>query len=235
MRDHRYTILSTTSIPPERIPKLPESVSLEMIPFIEINFRNDDQLKKQIGLIAEKKTNVIFTSAHAVKSVLALLTRRPDWTIYCIRYETKLAIGKGFGTDQVMKTADNAKSLSELILLDKIQEAVFFCGDQRMDILPDNLKKNNIALEEVIVYDTRLTPVRLPFEPDAILFFSPSAVRSFFSMNTISPSATLFAMGRTTAAAIKQNTNRPVIISPEADKSFVINMALEYAGSHPIT
>ena len=56
----------------------------------------------------------------------------------------------------MLKTADNAKSLSELILLDKIQEAVFFCGDQRMDILPDNLKENGINLEEIIVYNTRL-------------------------------------------------------------------------------
>ena len=126
---------------------------------------------------------MIFTSAYAVRSVLALLTQKPDWTIYCIRNETRLAIEKGFGREYVQKTADNARALSELIIADKIQEAVFFCGDQRMDIIPDNLKKNGIDLEEVIVYDTRLTPVQITFEPDAILFFSPTAVRSFFSMN----------------------------------------------------
>jgi uroporphyrinogen-III synthase len=235
MRDHRYTILSTTSIPEERIPEMPDSVSLQLIPFIEIIPRNDDQLKKQISRIAAKKTTVIFTSAYAVRSVLTLLTQKPDWTIYCIRYETRLAVEKGFGTNHLLKTADNAKSLSELILADQIRNAVFFCGDQRMDILPDNLKKNGIELEEVIVYDTRLTPVQLSFKPDAILFFSPSAVRSFFSVNTIASSTTLFAMGRTTAAVLKQNTNNPIIISPEADKTFIINMALEHAGSHPIT
>jgi uroporphyrinogen-III synthase len=235
MRDRNYTILSTSSIPVERIHKMPDSVSLQIIPFIEVTPHSDERLKKQIERLAEKKTTVIFTSAYAVKSVLALLSHKPDWIFYCIRHETRLAIEKGFGTNHVLKTADNAKSLSELILHDKIQETVFFCGDQRMDILPDNLRKKNIELEEVIVYDTRLTPVRLSFEPDAILFFSPSAVRSFFSVNKISHSTALFAMGRTTAAALKQNTNQPIIISPEADKSFVLNLALEYAGSHPIT
>jgi uroporphyrinogen-III synthase len=235
MRDHHYTILSTASIPVERIPKLPDSVSLHVIPFIEIIARTGESIKNKISRIAEKKTKVIFTSAHAVKAVLAMLPQIPDWTIYCLRFETRLAIEKEFGKNFALKTADSAKALSELIVHDKIRDAVFFCGDQRMNILPDNLKINGITVDEVIVYDTRLTPVQLDFEPDALLFFSPTAVRSFFSMNTISSSATLFAMGQTTATALKQFTNRPVIISPETDKSFVINMALKNAGSHPIT
>jgi hypothetical protein len=41
-------------------------------------------------------------------------------------------------------------------------------------------------------------------------------------------------MGATTAESIKQHTEHPVIISPEADKTYVINMALDYAASHPI-
>ena len=68
MRDRDYTILSTaSSVPVERIPKMPDSVSLQIIPFIEITPRHDEQLKKQIEHLAEKKTTVIFTSAYAVK------------------------------------------------------------------------------------------------------------------------------------------------------------------------
>ena len=103
-----------------------------------------------------------------------------------------------------------------------------------MNILPENLKKHGVQLEELIVYKTRLTPKKLDARPDAILFFSPTAVRSFFSLNELFPETAVFAMGTTTARALKENTGIPVIVSPEADKAYVLDMAMEYAGSHPI-
>jgi uroporphyrinogen-III synthase len=115
-----------------------------------------------------------------------------------------------------------------------VRKALFFCGDQRLDVLPDNLRNNGVELNEVIVYTTLLKPVKLKEAPEIILFFSPTAVKSFFSMNEISTGTTLIAMGTTTAAALKKYTEHPVIVSPEADKVYVINMALEYAASHPI-
>ena len=236
MRERPFTILSTASIPLERIPKMPDSVHLMLIPFISIHPRQDEPLKKQISSLESKKTTVVFTSAHAVRSVTALLTKKPDWTIYCIRFETRQALQNWFGKEYTLHTADNAKALSERMLSDNIQEAYFFCGDQRLDILPDILKKHGVKLTELIVYDTRLSPVPITNQPDAILFFSPTAVRSYFSINSLSPSpATLvFAMGKTTAAELKIHTPLPVIISPAADKSFVVNMALEHAGSPPL-
>ncbi len=103
-----------------------------------------------------------------------------------------------------------------------------------MDILPDNLKKNKIGLTELIIYDTKLTPVRLKDQPDAILFFSPKAAQSFFSKNDLETETRVFAMGKTTAAALESLTSNKIIISPETDKAFVFNMAVEYATSHPI-
>jgi uroporphyrinogen-III synthase len=76
--------------------------------------------------------------------------------------------------------------------------------------------------------------VKLKEKPEIILFFSPSAVRSFFSVNEVSSGTTMIAMGTTTAEAIKQHTEHAVIISKDADKTFVVNMALDYAASDPI-
>jgi uroporphyrinogen-III synthase len=234
MPDRRYTILSTASIPFEQIPRIPDSIDLRVIPFIEIVPRGEEFLKKQIEGLAAEQTAVVFTSAHAVRGVTNLLTKKPDWKLYCIRYETRRALEMWFGEEYILKTADNAKVLSDQIIADGIREAVFFCGDQRMDILPDQLRKHGVRLNELIVYDTILRPVQIEHQPDAILFFSPTAVKSFFSMNELMPSTTIFAMGQTTAASLKKFTDIPVIISPEADKSFVMHMALEYAGSHPV-
>lgn len=234
MPEHRYTILSTASIPFERIPVIPESVSMQVIPFIEIVPREEASLNKQVRNLAAKQKVVVFTSAHAVRWVEKQLTQKPDWKIYCIRHETRRALAEWFGERYEVKTADHAKTLSELMLADKIQDAVFFCGDQRMDILPDQLNQHGVHLTELVVYDTKLTPVKITDHPDAILFFSPTAVKSFFTLNVLTRSTTIFAMGQTTAASLKRYTGLPVIVSPEADKIFVINMALEYAGTHPV-
>src|SRR4249919_409785 len=69
MPDHRYTILSTASIPFERIPKIPENVDLQIIPFIEIVPREEESLRKQIISLADETRTVVFTSAHAVRWV----------------------------------------------------------------------------------------------------------------------------------------------------------------------
>jgi uroporphyrinogen-III synthase len=234
MPERRFTILSTASLPFDRIPAIPDSVDVQVIPFIEISPRSGVELKPFITEYAAEKLNVVFTSAHAVKFVSGWLKHKPNWKIYCIRNETRIAVANWFGSEVECKFASNALFLSRLMIADGIKKALFFCGDQRLDILPDNLKKNGIELNELVVYDTLLKPVKIIDPPDAMLFFSPTAVRSYFAVNDISSGTTVFAMGTTTAAALKQNTAHPVIISPEADKAFVFNMAIEYATSHPI-
>jgi uroporphyrinogen-III synthase len=234
MSDRRITILSTASLPLERIKNIPASVDIQVIPFIEIIQRPGVELMPIISAYGSEKLNIVFTSAHAVKFVSGWLKQKPDWTMYCIRNETRMAVLNWFGPEVPCKFASNALLLSRLMISEGVREALFFCGDQRLDILPDNLRNNGVELNELVVYDTRLKPVKMKEPPDIILFFSPTAVRSFFSMNEISSGTTVIAMGTTTAAAIKQNTEHPVIISPEADKTYVFNMALDYAASHPI-
>jgi uroporphyrinogen-III synthase len=234
MPERRFTILSTASLPFERITNIPESIDVQVMPFIEIVARTGLELKPLVTEYASEKLDVVFTSAHAVKIVSGWLKEKPNWTIYCIRNETRIAVINWFGPDVECKFASNALFLSRLMIADGIKQAIFFCGDQRLDILPDNLRNNGIELNEVIVYETRLKPVKLKDHPEVILFFSPTAVKSFFSMNKVFPGTTVFAMGTSTANAFRRCSGHPVIISPEADKAYVFNMALDYAASHPI-
>jgi uroporphyrinogen-III synthase len=234
MSERRTTILSTAALPLERMKNIPFSIDIRVIPFIEIILRPGVELMPLISEYGSEKMNVVFTSTHAVKFVSSLLKQTPDWTIYCIRNETRAAVLNFFGPEVTCRFANNALSLSELMISECVKKALFFCGDQRLDILPDHLRKYGIDLTELVVYDTRLRPVKLNEKPEIILFFSPSAVRSFFSVNDISSETAMIAMGTTTAAAVKQYTEHPVIISPETDKTFVVNMALDYAASHPI-
>jgi uroporphyrinogen-III synthase len=235
MPDRRFTILSTASLPFERIKNIPASVDVRVIPFIEIIPRPAVELNPLVTGYASLKQNVVFTSAHAVTIISGMLKQKPDWTIYCIRNETRIAVVNWFGSEVTTKFASNALFLSRQMIADGVKDAIFFCGDQRLNVLPDNLKNHGIDLNELIVYDTRLKPVKLNDIPDVLLFFSPTAVRSFFTANEISPATTVLAMGTTTAATFKEYSSHPITISAEADKAFVFKMALDHAASHPIT
>jgi uroporphyrinogen-III synthase len=234
MSERRFTILSTASLPFERVSEIPESVDIQVLPFIKIRPRDSLELIPFISEQAAHKKNVVFTSAHAVKIVCDCLKRVPDWKIFCIRHETRASVEKFFGAGRIGRYAENALLLSGQMIEDAIRDAVFFCGDQRLDILPENLRRHGVTLEEFIVYETRLTPVGLSEIPDVILFFSPTAVESFFSMNELSPLTAVFVMGKTTANSLKKFTDHPVSISPVSDKAFVLKMAMDFAHSHPI-
>jgi uroporphyrinogen-III synthase len=234
MPDRHYIILSTASLPYERIIHIPDSIDVCDVPFIKIVPIPGVELMPVIAELAAEKKSVIFTSAHAVKFVSELLKQKPDWKIYCIRNETRNAVMERFGNGPNIKFADDARTLADYLIDDKVKEAVFFCGDKRLAVIPDKLKKYGIDLTEIVVYETRLTPVRMKNPTDAILFFSPTAVRSFFSVNHLIPETIVFAVGKTTASELKKYTNNNMIVSPEADKAVVVNMAIEYAASHPI-
>jgi uroporphyrinogen-III synthase len=61
-----------------------------------------------------------------------------------------------------------------------------------------------------------------------ILFFSPSAVQSFFSNNKISDQTILFAIGNTTATEIKKYTNNKIITGDEPGKENLVTEMIRY-------
>jgi uroporphyrinogen-III synthase len=234
MRDRQYTILSTANLPFERIGHIPETIEIRVMPFTEIIARSDENLFSRIKKLSQHNLNAVFTSANAVKIVAGILQEKPGWKVYCIRNETRNAVKNWLGEDSIIRTAENASALSDLLIVDKVNNVNFFCGDQRLNTLPDRLKENNIRVKEWIVYDTLFKPEQISYQPDAVLFFSPTAVKSFFSSNRLQAGSKVFAMGKSTAAALQTFFAGPVIISPEPDKALVVHMAITNATSHPI-
>jgi len=234
MRNRRYTILSTANLPFERIGQIPETIEIRVVSFTEIMARRDENLISRIKELSKHKLIAVFTSANAVKFVSDILQEKPDWRIYCIGNETLNSVTNWLGDNSIIRTAENASALSDCLIRDKVSSVDFFCGDQRLNILPDRLKENHIRVTEWIVYDTRLIPEQINYQPDAVLFFSPTAVKSFFSCNHLSTEVKVFAVGKSTAAVLQSFIAGPAIISPEPDKALVVHMAIDYAASHPI-
>ncbi|MFL5808216.1 MAG: uroporphyrinogen-III synthase, partial [Flavisolibacter sp.] len=95
--------------------------------------------------------------------------------------------------------------------------------DQRRDDLPVILKNKGVNVHEVVVYTTVESPVKAEDNFDAIVFFSPSAVRSFFSVNQLMPHVICFAIGHTTAHSLREFTANEVIVGNSTSQEGMLN------------
>lgn len=198
-----------------------KGIAIDVVPFIGTAKLQNETLTKQLAELVNRPVTAIFTSSNAVTAIA--VAARPNWKVFCISGATRRAASERFGENAIVAAAGSARELAEtLIGRETPGECWFFCGDKRRDELPDSLMAAGWQVHEVIVYQSILTPHRIDRPYDAIVFFSPSAVESFFSMNTIGPQITLFAIGRTTAAAIGASCPNPVVISEQPDEEKLI-------------
>ena len=207
-----------------------EGIVLDTLSFISTTPVADEALGRRIRDLAGGPLVVVFTSMNAVEAVTAWLKEVPEtWRIFCIGSATRQLVEKFFGARGIADTAESASALAENIIRQKgVQEVFFFCGDHRREELPSILQQHGITVNEWIVYRTIQTPQPTEQLYDGIAFFSPSAVESFFSVNTVAAGTRLFAIGRTTAAAIDAFCTNQVDISDQPEKDALIRKMIEY-------
>lgn len=229
MQKIKLNILSTRPLNKNVIDEAAaENIAIDCISFIETQPIESSELNEKIQDISRQKITVVFTSMNAVEAVKEQLGDKPEWNIFSIGQTTKNLIEESFGKQNVTATADNASDLADIIIERKIKGVVFFCGDQRRDELPAKLKNQSIIVEEVVVYKTNFTPKQVEKTYQGILFFSPSAVESFFSVNTVTNDVVVFAIGDTTAKAIKERTNNKIVIAQHPGKEALVKEMLMY-------
>lgn len=171
---------------------------------------------------------LIFTSQNAVESVLTN-KKLADIKIkkcFCIGEKTKALLEEnGF---EVAVYSEYAAELASTICNQYSKNSfTFFCGNMRRDFLPDALRLVQISLEEIKVYETILTPHKIDFTPDGILFFSPSGVNSYLEENKIE-NENCFCIGTTTAEALKQVTPNRIIANQPTIESVVMKSIENY-------
>lgn len=224
-------ILSTRPIDPSLIKTAgSKGIFIEVRSFIQTIPVQSTDLVQEIENEVSKSATVVFTSMNAVDAVAKHLNgRKPQWNIYCIGSTTDQLIKKYFDEELITGTAFNAADLAALIVKDRFSdEVIFFCGNQRRNELPDILRNNDIRVHETEVYKTITVPHKINRVFNGILFFSPSAVESFFSNNSINEQTILFAIGNTTAESIKQFTCNKIIISATPGKENLAEQMIEY-------
>ena len=231
MPSNNILLLSTRPLPGVSLAEAKRAgITVDVLSFIETEAIQSVEVQQEIEQALSQTATVAFTSMNAVEAVATYLQEeKPDWTIYCMGQTTRELVTKYFGEASLAATADNAAELAETIAEEGYtDEVIFFCGDQRRDELPDVLRGNDIDVTEITVYHTVAVPQHIKRFYHGILFFSPSAVNSFFATNKAEAATIFFAIGDTTKAAIQKHTTNTVVTGNRPGKQNLLTRAINY-------
>ena len=189
------------------------------ISLVEYNAIKVDFVPFEVPLSIE---NAIFTSQNAVKAVMSF--ELGVMSCFCVGEKTKSLLEQN--GQKVIKMAKYASELADFIVKNhKNDKFHFFCGNLRSDEIPSKLKENNIAYEEIQVYKTVLIPKKFERQFDAILFFSPSGVKSYFSNNSPIEGGTggclAVCIGTTTVSEAKKHIENVVVANDTTVESVI--------------
>lgn len=232
----RHKVLSTKKLEPSLLAKAAE---------VGIDINEQDAILVKLILSKEKWNEIfsfleknieyaVFTSSNAVTAVQKYLHEYinhlpTQWKIFCLAGKTREVIIENaeiFGT--IEATASSATELAQQIIEHDIKELLFFCGDRRRDELPTLLQNAGIKVHEVVVYEVEETYSVAIDEYEAVLFFSPSAVQSFFSVNQLKQNTVCFAIGQTTASSLKEFSKSRLFVSNEPTQEALFKEVVNY-------
>lgn len=188
--------------------------------FIQIEYNTDVSTLPNLS-------NVIFTSKNAVMGLLKNFDRDKlnFEKVYCVGDKTSQFLQEQ-GIEVILKM-NSAKELALEIIKDKsLKKVTFFCGNLRRNDLPQILSDEGIKVNEVEVYKTKFKSVKLEKEYNAVLFFSPSSIKSYIESKN-STNSLAFCIGNTTAnEAIDYFEN--VFVADEPTVEHVIKSVNQY-------
>lgn len=204
-------------------------VLFSYIPFVSTELIDDLLLTQYVKDSLYDDMPVIITSIQAVKwGVINIAIEQNERKVYCVGEKVANAVKIWQPNWLVCGVADNAVSLLPFFKNCHLQKALLLCGNMRLDIIPAEMKRLGIVLKEAKVYMTKLLPKNVDEAYNGVLFFSPSAVDSFFKVNRVDYDCTLFAIGGTTASAIRKYCTNNIVMADKPDKIKLLDLVVSY-------
>lgn len=166
----------------------------------------------------------------------AIITSKNAWLAVKEKTKIEKAFVVGSKTEKIIKKANidivekanNAKELANQIIKNHAEKSFIFpCGNKRRNELPKMLQQHQVELEEIEVYQMKLNPKKFEQEFDGILFFSPSAVQSFFQLNK-SKNEIAFCIGKTTANEAKKYTSALKIANQPTVENVIVQVVKRF-------
>ena len=153
--------------------------------------------------LPEHNGSWIFTSQNAVNAVFSI-SKNINLIfnkIYCVGENTKSVLSKN--GQKVEKSFKNSSKLANFISKKAKNEKFLFCRSNiKNDDFTAFFKKEKIDLKEITVYNNKPNSVVLKDKFEAIMFYSPSGIKSFLKNNTLGSSHCI-CIGETTASYAK--------------------------------
>ena len=217
-------ILFTKSLEREKVSvKLGTDFSVDFVEVITTEFI-------KIKPFDLKNNSLIFTSVNGVKAFFEngfspnenFAEPKNYNKIYVVGSQTGKELRKhNFGTYKLCK---NASELSQFITENAVNEKfLHFCGNIAIDILDENLPLQNISYKKIPVYKTELLYPKIDEKYQAIVFFSPSGVRSFAKFNQLDD-VKIFSIGKTTTSELEKLTDNKIITSTKNTLTDLLNL-----------
>lgn len=234
MRQDKRNILVTRPLSGQQL-EYARILGLEPIIKPALEFEFPQYWDKVLKVINEnRKADWVFTSVTGVEALQQLIQNglqvRPEIQLFAVGSKTQEAL-QNLGLDAKIPRTQDGKHLADLIVEEgKINSVIYFHGNLSRDEMPNKLTANGIEVIGVEVYKTFVHPVLLPEKSlDGILFYSPSAVEGFAKGNGFNGNLpTLFAIGPTTAKALKEHTDQPVEVASRPDTKVLLRKVADY-------
>lgn len=235
MRQNKQNILVTRPLSAQQL-EYARILGLEPVVEPALAFNFPDYWDGVLKVINDHpKSEWVFTSANGVKALGALMKAglqvRPETQLFAVGAKTQEALRER-GLESRIPRIQDGKHLAELIAEEgKINSVIYFHGNLSRDEMTDRLAEEGIEVIDLEVYETVIHPVYMPDKPiSGILFYSPSAVEGFkrgtgFDRHHLPP---LFAIGPTTAKALKKESSQPVEIARQPDTEVLLRTVADY-------
>ncbi|WP_445665274.1 uroporphyrinogen-III synthase [Fodinibius sp. AD559] len=234
MRQDKRNILVTRPLSAQQF-EYARILGLEPIIEPSLQFNFPDYWDSVLKVINENlKSDWVFTSANGVKALEELMNAglrvRPEVQLFAVGAKTRDAL-QDLGLDAKIPRKQDGKHLAELIIQEgKINSVIYFHGNLSRDELTDRLQDDGIEVIELEVYETIINSVEMPNKSvSGILFYSPSAVEGFARGTGFEEELPpLFAIGPTTAGALKEHTDQHIEIAKQPDTEVLLRTTADY-------
>lgn len=174
--------------------------------------------------------NIIFTSQNSVMAFLNIVgpqnLKNNFFAAFCVGEKTKSVLEKN-GIN-VMETTHYGTELAKILVNKYSNEPfLFLCGDKRRHEIPSYLTRHEVVFKEQTVYKNTPNPRTFATDCNGILFFSPSGIKSFITMNNLKNSMA-FCIGTTTAAEAEKYTKNITIAQKPTIESLLERVLESY-------
>ncbi|MEM7161117.1 MAG: uroporphyrinogen-III synthase [Bacteroidota bacterium] len=196
--------------PSERIEAWANELGMDLS-FQPVIFIRKSLNEERVKAIMDANEPLIFTSSNALKQVRPYF-RKMDRSVYCVGQTAYKELSNVYSE---VISANSAKELVEKIDLNHVSSLTQFVGNLSLKVIEEFAEQKGLSYRKEQVYETQLiNPIVDGLDAiDALLFFSPSGVRSFLEHNEL-PNCLIGAMGKTTAKEIPREN---VIIPEQAN------------------